>query len=426
MKLIDNIVYLEAEDAENCGIGGPDYLWKEKSKAAKWGVFILNPDNKNELLIEYHSLAKKQKKKVFSFFGDPSEYLLKQKIKSLVAKDPDAEKFYQESRYDNGKQLPPDTANAYVVAVSWLNMLLQVEADKKQIRQLLNIPITEFYVQVSDLIEQDNINLPSDILTLRQTIESYKLDGYKSLIPKSPIARDIKSIKVPQNSFAEMKETQKELIKIALIDDHVLVRDALTIVINSFEECVVVNQSCNGREMIKAFLAGTVPDIVILDLNMPEMDGFETADWLHKNFPKVHILMLTMYDSELSLVRLLQKGIKGFVKKNIHASELKFAILSIMQSGFYYSNHITGKLVNLFYSDRKDSMPLQKNILSDREVEFLKLACSDLTYKEIARSMRLNIRSIDSIRNHLFLKLDVKSRVGLALVAIRNGFALLS
>lgn len=425
MKVIDNVVYLEMKDAENSGIGDPDYLWKEKSRGAKWGVFALNPDNKDELLIEYRSLTKKQKTKVLNFFGDPLEYLLKQQIRSMISKDLAAEKYYLEFRYDTTKPLSADIVNSCTVSASWLNMLVQAEANKKEIRKQLNISITDFYVQVSELLERDNINLPSDIIDLRQIIESYKLDGYKSLIPKSTIPQDNKNSMVSQSSFSETRETKKGLIKIALIDDHILVRDALTIVIESFEECIVISQSCNGREMINAFLAGTVPDIAILDLNMPVMDGFETADWLHKNFPKVHILMLTMYDSELSLVRLLQKGIKGFVKKNIHASELKFAILSIMQSGFYYSNHITGKLVNLFYGDKKDSMSLQKNILSDQEIEFLKLACSDLTYKEIAKNMRLNIRSIDSLRNHLFLKLDVKSRVGLAMVAVRNGFAIL-
>ncbi len=421
MKLIDGVVYLEMKDAEICGIGDPDYLWKEKSRGAKWGVFVANPDNNKELLIEYHSLSKKYKVKALNFFGDPTGYLVKQSLKSMVVEDPVAEKFYQEFLYDNNNHLSADTANSLALAASWLNMLIQFEADKKQVKKLLNISITEFYVQVSELIEQDNIELPSDIINLRQTIDSYKSNGYKSLIPKNSGIQDIKTNKVSQSHSVEIREPKKEPIKIALIDDHVLVRNALTIVIESFEECIVVNQSCNGKEMINAFLTGIVPDIVILDLNMPVMDGFETADWLHKNFPRVHILMLTMYDSELSLVRLLQKGIKGFLKKNIPTSELKFAILSIMQSGFYYSNHITGKLVNLFYN-KEDSRPFQRTVLSDQEIEFLKLACSDLTYKEIAKSMSLNTRSIDSLRNHLFLKLDVKSRVGLAMIAIQNGF----
>lgn len=220
-------------------------------------------------------------------------------------------------------------------------------------------------------------------------------------------------------------EKKKNAIKVALADDHVLLRNALAKLIEGFDECMVINQSINGEELIQAVSRGTIPDVALLDLNMPGVDGFETAKWLQANFPQVHVLMLTMYDSELSLIRLLQSGVKGFLKKDIHPSELKFAILSVMQSGYYYSNHTTGKLVNLFRNNREGSLQLQNLLLTEQELSFLKLACSDLTYKEIAQRMSLNPRAIDSLRDHLFVKLDVKSRVGLAMVAIRNGIVAL-
>lgn len=216
-------------------------------------------------------------------------------------------------------------------------------------------------------------------------------------------------------------EKKRPLIKIALADDHVLLRNALAKLVDSFEECTVINQSGNGQELADAILKGVVPDVAILDLNMPKMGGLETAKWLQKNRPQVHILMLTMYDSELSLIRLLQAGVKGFLKKDINPSELKFAIVSVMQSGFYYSNNTTGKLVNLFRKNKEGNMKLQNVILTEQEIDFLKFACSDMTYKEIAQKMSLNPRSIDTLRDHLFVKLDVKSRVGLAMVAIKNG-----
>jgi two-component system, NarL family, invasion response regulator UvrY len=216
-------------------------------------------------------------------------------------------------------------------------------------------------------------------------------------------------------------EEKKNVVKVALVDDHVLLRNALAALIDSFGEYRVIHQSGNGKQIIEAISAGIVPDVAILDLNMPEMDGFETAQWLQKNFPGIYVLMLTMFDSELSLIRLLQSGVRGFLKKDIHPSELKFAIQSVMQSGYYYSNHTTGKLVNLFKNKQDGTMALHHSVLSDQEVLFLKLACSDLTYKEIAQKIGLNPRTIDSLRDHLFIKLDVKSRVGLAMVAIRNG-----
>ncbi|MCX6319290.1 MAG: response regulator transcription factor [Bacteroidetes bacterium] len=218
---------------------------------------------------------------------------------------------------------------------------------------------------------------------------------------------------------------QTPSIKIALADDHVLLRNALASLINTFGNCEVIHQCGTGRELVAHIDAGHIPDVVILDLNMPDMDGYEAANWLQQHHPGVNVLMLTMYDSELSLIRLLQAGVKGFLKKDIHPDELKFAIQSVVQSGYYYSNHTTGKLVNLFRSGPDGATGLQKAMLTDQELEFLKLACSDLTYKEIAQQMGLNPRSVDNLRDQLFVKLDVKSRVGLAMVAMRHGIAIL-
>ena len=216
-------------------------------------------------------------------------------------------------------------------------------------------------------------------------------------------------------------ETKPPPIKVALADDHVLLRTALATLIDGFGDCRVIHQSTNGKDLINAMKIGTVADVAILDLNMPEMDGFATAEWMRLNFPSVHILMLTMYDSELSLIRLLQNGVRGFLKKDIHPEELKFAIHSVVQSGFYYSNSTTGKLVNLFRKNNGNTIALQNSMLTEQEVNFLRLASSDLTYKEVAQKMGLNPRSIDTLRDQLFQKLDVKSRVGLAMIAIRHG-----
>lgn len=217
-----------------------------------------------------------------------------------------------------------------------------------------------------------------------------------------------------------MKEVKKT-IRIAMADDHVLLRSALASLIDSFEDCQVILEAGNGKELIAAISKDKMPDLVILDLNMPEMDGLETAGRLQQQYPDIKVLMLTMYDSELSLIRLLQAGVRGFLKKDIHPTELKFALQSVVQAGYYYSNHTTGKLVNLFRQHSESNSLLQRSILSDQEIRFLKLACSDLTYKEIAQQMGLNPRAVDTLRDQLFVKLDVKSRVGLAMLSIRHG-----
>lgn len=207
-----------------------------------------------------------------------------------------------------------------------------------------------------------------------------------------------------------------------MTDDHVVIRHALAELINGYGDCQVIHQSSNGLQLKEAIEQGLRPDVIVLDLNMPVMNGFETARWVRENHPSVHIIMLTSFDSELSIIRLLQAGVRGFLKKDVGPAELRFAIHSIVQVGYYYSNSTTGKILGLFKDlDSEDLGKLYKNMLSDQEILFLKFACSDLTYKEIALKMGLSPRSIDSIRDQLFVKLDVRSRVGLTIVAMKHG-----
>lgn len=214
--------------------------------------------------------------------------------------------------------------------------------------------------------------------------------------------------------------TQEKIIKVALADDHILLRDALASLINTFENCKVIFTASNGKDVINHIELNQIPDVIILDLNMPLMDGYETVSWLSKNYPKMYTLMLTMYDTDLTLIRLLQAGVKGFLKKDIHPDELKFALRSIMESGYYYSPTVTGKLVNLFRQSLEE-MATKKNTLTEQEVQFLKLCCSESTYKQIAEVMHLSPRNVETLRDHLFLRFDVSSRVGLAIAAIRHG-----
>lgn len=209
--------------------------------------------------------------------------------------------------------------------------------------------------------------------------------------------------------------------KVILADDHVLLRDALATLINSFDDLQVIGVADHGEELVKILKAGQIPQLVLLDLNMPKMDGFETAVWLQKNYPDVRILVLTMYDSEIALIRLLQVGVKGFLKKDIHPSELRTALLSVAENGYYYSHNTTGKLASLFQKNHSNQSSIEKAMLTPVEIDFLKLASTELTYKEIADQMKITPRVIDSYRDSLFDKLDVKSRVGLAIYAVRNG-----
>ena len=212
-----------------------------------------------------------------------------------------------------------------------------------------------------------------------------------------------------------------ETYKVILADDHVLLRDALAALIDSFEECKIIAVASNGKELVRLIEAGQLPHIVVLDLNMPEMDGYETAQWLQDKHPHIKILILTMYDSEIALIRLLQVGVRGFLKKDIHPYELKTALLSVADDGYYYAHNTTGKLASLFQKNQQNKSSLEKAMLTKLDIDFLRMASTDMTYKEIAQAMNITPRAIDGYRDSLFEKLDVKSRVGLAIYAVKNG-----
>lgn len=211
-------------------------------------------------------------------------------------------------------------------------------------------------------------------------------------------------------------------VKVVLVDDHVLLRNGLASLINSFGSYKVLFEANNGKNFIDQLKPGNVPDIVLLDINMPEMDGYETALWLKKNYPLIKVLSLSMYDNENAIIRMFKAGAKGYILKDCDPSELRTALDSVNGKGFYYSEMVTGRLIHTINQmDDEDSNTGNLVQLSDREIEFLKLICSELTYKEIADKMFLSPRTIDGYRDALFEKLNAKTRVGLVMYAIKNG-----
>lgn len=211
------------------------------------------------------------------------------------------------------------------------------------------------------------------------------------------------------------------MTKIALADDHTLLRKGLASLVQNLGYSVVL-EADNGQELIDKLTSSGLPDLILMDINMPEKDGYETTLWLKEHHPDVKVLALSMYDDETAVIRMLKNGAKGYILKDTEPGELKMAMESILQKGFYYSEMVTGRLMRSITdmdNDAKGSAKLSK--LTDREIEFLKLACSELTYKEIAAQMHLSPRTIDGYRDALFEKLDIKTRTGLAIYAIKNG-----
>lgn len=206
---------------------------------------------------------------------------------------------------------------------------------------------------------------------------------------------------------------------IVIADDHVLIAEALSDIIEDFQQYNVLYNVANGKMLIEKFKQPkNIPDIVLLDINMPEMDGFETAKWLKKNHPAVLILALSMQDDEQTLIKMIKCGAKGYLLKNIHREELEKALDMLVAKGYYYPEWATNKIFGTIKEDDDTNSQVK---FTEREIEFFKYAATEFTYKEIAEKMFCSPRTVESYRDALFEKLNVKTRVGLVVYAVKNG-----
>jgi len=206
---------------------------------------------------------------------------------------------------------------------------------------------------------------------------------------------------------------------IALADDHLLIRNALVELINRFPGFKVIFDTSNGKEFIDSIQTFGPPDIALIDINMPVMDGFETTEYLARQFPEIKCVALSVEDNEESIIKMLRLGAKGYLLKDTDTAQFILALSEIRDKGYYHSDLVSNTLLKSLHKPAEVKNKIQSQFQA-REEEFIKLACTEMTYKEIADQMCLSPRTIDGYRESLFLKLEVKSRVGLVLFAIKN------
>jgi len=207
---------------------------------------------------------------------------------------------------------------------------------------------------------------------------------------------------------------------ILIVDDHVLIAKALQGIIANFEDFEVWHECENGIEAQEYIIHKRVPQIVLLDISMPLMDGFETALWLKENYPNVLVMALSMQDDEESVIKMIKNGAKGYLLKNTHPADLEKALKALVANGYYYPDWAASKV---FASLGTNNTTQEKAVvITVREREFLKYSVTEMSYKEIAEKMFCSPRTVESYRDNLFEKLELKTRVGLAVYAIRNGF----
>ncbi len=209
------------------------------------------------------------------------------------------------------------------------------------------------------------------------------------------------------------------MITLALADDHRMMRNGLASLLAELDFRILF-EADNGEDFIKKIQSVGLPDVALLDINMPVLDGYATAQWMKQNHPQVGVLALSMINDEAGVLRMIQNGAKGYVLKDSSLTELRTAINDIHTKGYYHSEFVSYKLIQ---SLNAEGQPLKKNPneLTEREMEFLILACTELNYKEIGEKMHVSNHTVEGYRDSVCEKLELKSRVGLALYAVKKG-----
>lgn len=210
----------------------------------------------------------------------------------------------------------------------------------------------------------------------------------------------------------------KTLIKIAVADDHIMLRETLCKSIDTWENCKVIMQADNGKHFIAKLDSKNLPDLALIDLEMPEMNGYETIKTVKKIYPDIKFMVLSMYQSEEAIIHLIHVGAQGFFNKGDLTVHFKNSVYEMMRTGYYFADHAAARLMKQAMETGKLTL---KNDLSDEELTFLKNIITEKTYQEIADIMGIPLRHAEYLRNKMFEQFDVQNRVGLSTRVMKKG-----
>jgi DNA-binding NarL/FixJ family response regulator len=204
-------------------------------------------------------------------------------------------------------------------------------------------------------------------------------------------------------------------INVGLVDDHLLFSKSLELMVNSFKGFEVMLTARHGKELQEKFSSrSTLPDIMLIDVEMPVMNGLETARWLKQAHPAIRLVALSMNAQEQIIIDMIKAGCCSYLLKETEPEELERALREVYAKNYYNSELSETYLATLL--TQRDG-----NTLTEKERDFLQLACSELTYRQIAAKLNLTERTIDGYRETVFNKLHVHSRTGMVLEAVRRG-----
>jgi DNA-binding NarL/FixJ family response regulator len=212
-------------------------------------------------------------------------------------------------------------------------------------------------------------------------------------------------------------------IKIGIADDYKIYRDGLKVGLMADEKFEIIMEADNGEDLLKA-MKTSLPDIVIMDLKMPIMDGMEATKLIRKNFPEVKVLVVTMYDDDKFIIHLMEIGANGYLLKNAEPEEIRKAIYSVKENGYYFNDLVNKALLKKLVIKNHIKPSFNKDVeFTERELEVLKMICEEKTAAEIGKEIFLSPRSVEGIRQRLIEKVGVRNMAGLVMFAVKSGIA---
>ncbi len=208
-------------------------------------------------------------------------------------------------------------------------------------------------------------------------------------------------------------------VTVAFVDDHKLMRHALCEVINTFEDYVVLFEADNGQDFIKKLTHVGLPQMVIMDIDMPLMNGYAATRWLQQQYPHTKVIALSMIDTEYAITCMVINGACAFIPKDADPDEFKTTLNHVYQSGFYFGGECGGfvRKTMQFSKYKQPTLPTQ---LSQIDIHFLKLCCLAVSYKEIALELKITVKQVEYLQTQLYQQFDLNSRTQLALFAVQN------
>lgn len=209
-------------------------------------------------------------------------------------------------------------------------------------------------------------------------------------------------------------------IKIAIADDYKIFRDGLKVGFSADENLEVIMEADNGEELMKA-LESEQPDVIIMDLKMPIMDGMEATKAVRAKYPNIKVLVVTMYDDDKFIIHLMENGANGYLLKNTEPDEIIKSIYAVHENGYYFNDVVNKALLKKLVLKNNFKPSFNQNVeLSERELEVLNLICEEKTASEIAKVIFLSPRSVEGIRQRLIEKIGVRNTAGLVMFAVKN------